>query len=348
MSSQPGTRRRSSRIIESRRKVLRDAIREIVHEYKRAERRQRWRDAIWDIIQQKRSKQARLKCMVRKIAEQRRAQKAAELRARIREGQEDRRCFICLQYDLPETCDFLNDVTDACILVAAMKHFGMTSMDDSPTDNKPPPPTATRAVKMHSGTDTGPDNTHQISPEVITRANLVFTPSGANIHVSASKTIQCHQRALVLPIPSSPGSRLCPISALRRTILLVNGEPFGSERVNPGPSSAPLFSVLSGSALEPITYKHFSGFLSRVASRLHLDPSRFSPHTFRRGGATFAFDCHVSSKIIKLQGDWQSDAYLVYLELSQQQKQRACQAMAAKLQSVSGVILINLFYPRIF
>ena len=83
-----------------------------------------------------------------------------------------------------------------------------------------------------------PDNPRQISPKVITRANLVFTPSGANIHVSASKTIQCHQRALVLPIPSIPGSRLCPISALRRHLSL-----------NPGPSSAPLFSVLSGSGL---------------------------------------------------------------------------------------------------
>ena len=110
-----------------------------------------------------------------------------------------------------------------------------------------------------------PDNPRQISPKIITRANLVFTPSGANIHVSASKTIQCHQRALVLPIPSIPGSRLCLISALRRHLSL-----------NPGPSSAPLFSVLSGSGLAPITYKHFSGFLSRVASRLQLDPSQFS------------------------------------------------------------------------
>ena len=88
--------------------------------------------------------------------------------------------------------------------------------------------------------------------------------------------------------------------------------------INPGPSSAPLFSVLSGSGLEPITYKHFSGFLSLVASRLQLGPSRFSPHSFRRGGATFAFDRHVPSELIKLQGDWQSDAYLVFLELSQQ------------------------------
>ena len=118
-----------------------------------------------------------------------------------------------------------------------------------------------------------PDNPRQISPKVITRTNLVFTPSGANIHVSASKTIQYQQRALVLPIPSIPGSRLCPISALRRHLSL-----------NPGPSSAPLFTVLSGSALEPITYKQFFGLLSRVVSRLHLDPSIFPPTVFEGVG----------------------------------------------------------------
>ena len=101
MSTQPEPRRRSLRIIESRRKVLRDTIREIVHEYKRAERRQRWRAAIWDIIQQKRAKQARLKRIVRKMEEERRKQKAAELFARIRERQEDRRCVVRLCYHAP-------------------------------------------------------------------------------------------------------------------------------------------------------------------------------------------------------------------------------------------------------
>ena len=66
--SQPVGRRRSLRIVESRRKILRDTIREIVSDYKRAQRRQRWRDAIWDIIQQKWAKQQRLKRMVRKMA----------------------------------------------------------------------------------------------------------------------------------------------------------------------------------------------------------------------------------------------------------------------------------------
>ena len=151
-----------------------------------------------------------------------------------------------------------------------------------------------------------PDNMRQISSKVITWANLVFTSAGANIHVSATKTIQCQQQSLIPPIPAIPGSRLCPILALRRHLAF-----------NPGPVSAPLFSVFSGSGLAPITYKQFCIFLSRVLSKLHLDPSLYSPHSFRRGGATFAFDCHIPSEIIKLRGDWKSDAYLVYLKFSQ-------------------------------
>ena len=165
-----------------------------------------------------------------------------------------------------------------------------------------------------------PDNTRQISSKVITGANLVFTSAGAYIHVSATKTTQCQQRSLILPIPAIPGCRLCLILAVRRHLA-----------INPGPVSAPLFSGFSGLDLAPITYKQFCVFLSRVLSKFHLDPALYSPHSFRRGGATFAFDCHIPSEIIKLQGDWKSDAYLVYLELSQQQKQRVVHAMAKKL-----------------
>ena len=75
-----------------------------------------------------------------------------------------------------------------------------------------------------------PDDTRQISSKVITRANLVFTSSGANIHVSATKTIQCQQRSIILLIPAIPASRLCPILALRRHLAI-------------NPMSVPLLSV---------------------------------------------------------------------------------------------------------
>ena len=46
-----------------------------------------------------------------------------------------------------QTCNFLNDATDAHILVAAMKIFGLSSWDDSPLNNKRSPPTGRKAVK---------------------------------------------------------------------------------------------------------------------------------------------------------------------------------------------------------
>ena len=39
-----------------------------------------------------------------------------------------------------------------------------------------------------------------------------------------------------------------------------------------------------------------------------------TPHSLRRGGATWALRCGIPPVCIKLQGDWSSDAWLVYVE----------------------------------
>jgi len=75
-------------------------------------------------------------------------------------------------------------------------------------------------------------------------------------------------------------------------------------------------------------------FLARVVAALGLDSGAYSPHSFWRGSATFAFECNVPAEHIKFQGDWSSDAYLVYLELSPAQKQRAVHAMATKIHQL--------------
>ena len=72
----------------------------------------------------------------------------------------------------------------------------------------------------------------------------------------------------------------------------------------------------------------------------------YSPHSFRRGGASFAFRCNVPAEIIQRQGDWQSDAYLIYLEMSSAQKRRAVNSMASHiLQLSSPWCTIPFFFP---
>ena len=40
-----------------------------------------------------------------------------------------------------------------------------------------------------------------------------------------------------------------------------------------------------------------------------------TPHSIRRGGATYALKCKVPPVCIKLQGDWVSDAWQIYAHM---------------------------------
>ena len=46
------------------------------------------------------------------------------------------------------------------------------------------------------------------------------------------------------------------------------------------------------------------------------EPSRFTPHALRRGGASWAFSCGLPELAIKLMGDWASSAYKNYIDLT--------------------------------
>ena len=53
---------------------------------------------------------------------------------------------------------------------------------------------------------------------------------------------------------------------------------------------------------------------------MNKNPDFYSSHSFRRGGATWAFVSEVPSELIQLYGDWKSDAYKRYLKFSLENK----------------------------
>ena len=62
-------------------------------------------------------------------------------------------------------------------------------------------------------------------------------------------------------------------------------------------------------------------------------PSNSSGHSFRRGGASFAFALRIPSELIQQQGDWRSDAYLRYLGKPLSQRLKVAFAFKNALQS---------------
>ena len=84
----------------------------------------------------------------------------------------------------------------------------------------------------------------------------------------------------------------------------------------------------------------FPLFLKCCVSSIGEDPTHFSSRSFRKGGATFAFNCGAPIEFIKAQGDWKSDASLVYLTLSSSKK-------LALLNAIRFLFLLILSRPLI-
>ena len=79
-------------------------------------------------------------------------------------------------------------------------------------------------------------------------------------------------------------------------------------------------SVSHHAGPQPITYAQFQKFIKAAVASVGLDPNDFSSHSFRRGRANWAFSANVPSELIKVQGDWASQAYLRYLDCSVDQR----------------------------
>ena len=130
-----------------------------------------------------------------------------------------------------------------------------------------------------------------------------------------------------------PNSILCPVAALKAYLSLV-----------PAPLSAPLFMVPVANSAKPLLAAHFNRFLKACASATGFDPNHFSSRSFRQGGATFVFNCGAPTEFIKAQGDWQSDAYLIYLKLSTQKKLDILRSISSRLSHIRLWVTVSIFF----
>ena len=103
---------------------------------------------------------------------------------------------------------------------------------------------------------------------------------------------------------------LCPVKflrlMLRKRMRLAKKRGFGDLRLS---AEAPLFMLSDGSIL---WRGHVTDCLKQCASKLDLDESRFTGHSFRIGGATSLARRGVPDYIIKMLGRWKSQTFRVY------------------------------------
>lgn len=154
----------------------------------------------------------------------------------------------------------------------------------------------------------------------LTHNDIKFSRNGAFLRIRWSKTLQHIEGILLIPLPLIPHSELCLVTAIHHYFQLVAAD-----------TNSPFSCVPQGHILQPVTFSLFSSFLKETITALGLDAMNFSPRSFRWGGTTHAYQSGVPDHLIKLHGDWRSDACKLYLSLPLATRTRVADLMAASL-----------------
>ena len=122
----------------------------------------------------------------------------------------------------------------------------------------------------------------------LARGDVIFSSTEAIILIKWSKTIQIRDKVLTIRVPFLPGSSLCPVTALKAMIALVAGS-----------DNNPHFATHTYDSVLPLTDSMVRKHIKRVLALLGLQSDGYTFHTFRRSGASWAYNHGVSMEAIK-------------------------------------------------
>ena len=147
--------------------------------------------------------------------------------------------------------------------------------------------------------------THQF----LTRDRVNFSHEGILITLTHTKNIQFGRRRLHIPLLASP-SKLCPVTAYSSSCAIL-----------PAHQSTPAFVFLEKNQIKWLTKPTFINVFRKLITQAGFpDAIGYTGHSFRRGGASWAFQAGMPGEMIQICGDWASDAYKQYLEFTIENK----------------------------
>ena len=133
--------------------------------------------------------------------------------------------------------------------------------------------------------------------------DVFFTKRYVKLLLKWSKTMQNRDKAQIITLPRLKGSPICLFSALRTIFKLYSPQ-----------DSQPLFQINTARGWQVLTDSRIRKCLASVIKRLGFSKSFFTFHSFRRSGATLAFNSHVPLLDIKWHGSWSSDCVWTYIK----------------------------------
>ena len=136
----------------------------------------------------------------------------------------------------------------------------------------------------------------------ILRQYVTFKPPGACILIKWTKTLQDYRSHHIVQLPTIQNVYLCPVQALKALLASRVLPPTASLFANNFPPYAQVIDT------------HIRDALKAILRAKGIPTTGHGFHTFRRSGATLAFDNNVPLQNIIAHGLWKSSSVWTYLQ----------------------------------
>ena len=127
-----------------------------------------------------------------------------------------------------------------------------------------------------------------------------------NVSIKWSKTLQTRDKIHIVTVAKLACPLLCPVKALQEAISLYNPAP-----------QDPLFQIKTSKGWVLLIDSRITKVLSKLNVKMGFPQSYYTFHTFRRSGASFAYNSHMPLGSIKHHGSWTSDCVWAYIQANE-------------------------------
>ncbi|CAC5379411.1 unnamed protein product [Mytilus coruscus] len=154
------------------------------------------------------------------------------------------------------------------------------------------------------------------SREQLIRENVVVSEKGILLLLKWSKSRQDHDYTHQVSLCCSAEPLICPVRAYKHLVSLI-----------PGDKNAPVFALHVNGKLLPLSRSVLLDRFRELIVLIGLDPSVYSFHSLRHGGATLATKAGIPEILLKHHGDWRSDCFQTYIKQASVDMYRVTSAM---------------------
>ena len=154
--------------------------------------------------------------------------------------------------------------------------------------------------------------------------NLTGPLSAMMAEITWAKNLQFKQKILRVPVLPTENKAICPVIWVHYMV----------QQIPAGPQD-PAFTIWVGGEKMALSANQL---LSRIRKWLNLikeDKQQYSLHSLRQGGATFAYQCNIKGEMIKKLGNWASEAYKRYIDISMDDRYESMKAFVDGLNKVT-------------